>query len=322
MAFTTQWNLEKPAQKTLRYDTALNANMDILDYLLGGGAYTKDGGDTVNQYDVIYEKSGDTVDQAQADAIGTMPAWGFARAVSGNDITVQRSGYITNGGWSWTPGDDIYVDAASAGAVTATMPTGANFVQRVGTAVSATTIEIEIGEVVRATAIDITNITALTTVVDADELIIYDTTASVVKKITRANLIESAALSAINIDGGAIDGTPIGANSHSTAKFTTLEFTSTFTQPDNAETLSGAKTLTTTSERLQFLDPDGAGRDVNLPAEGSSSGLSFVIINMADGAEDLTVKDDSPATIITVGQDEIGFVFCNGTVWKGFVGVL
>ena len=70
--------------------------------------------------------------------------------------------------------------------------------------------------------LNIQGLTATTTVDDADLVVIDDGAGGTLRKMTRAHFIESAALDAINIDGGAIDGTPIGANSHSTGKFTTL----------------------------------------------------------------------------------------------------
>jgi len=73
--------------------------------------------------------------------------------------------------------------------------------------------------------LDIQNLTATATVVDGDLVVIDDGAGGTLRKMTRANFIESAALDAINIDGGAIDGTPIGANTASTGKFSTLEAT-------------------------------------------------------------------------------------------------
>ena len=86
----------------------------------------------------------------------------------------------------------------------------------------------------------------------------------------------------------------------------------------NTEDLAGTKTLTDADIPVQYLNPDGSGRDVNLPAEAAANHI-FIIVNTADAAEDLTIKDDSPATIITVGQNEAGVVVSDGTDWKGFV---
>ena len=61
--------------------------------------------------------------------------------------------------------------------------------------------------------LDIQNMTASSTVADADLVVIDDGAGGTLRKMTRANFIESAALDAINIDGGAIDGVTLGTNS-------------------------------------------------------------------------------------------------------------
>ena len=81
-------------------------------------------------------------------------------------------------------------------------------------------------------------------------------------------------------------------------------------------TLAGNLTLTKKSSVMQYLDPGGSGRDITLPAEADSDGLAFFIVNTADNAEDLTVKDDTPATVGVIGQNEIGILLCDGTTWK------
>lgn len=71
-------------------------------------------------------------------------------------------------------------------------------------------------------SVDIQNLTATTTVADGDLVMIDDGAGGTLRKMTRAHFIESAALDAIDIDGGAIDGTPIGAAAQSTIKATTI----------------------------------------------------------------------------------------------------
>lgn len=86
-------------------------------------------------------------------------------------------------------------------------------------------------------------------------------------------------------------------------------------------TLAGTLTLTTEHPPLIVVDPGGAGRTVLLPAEASSLGLTFIIKNTADAAEDLTVKEDSNTTTIgTVSQNEAAFFFCDGVTWYALVG--
>lgn len=86
------------------------------------------------------------------------------------------------------------------------------------------------------------------------------------------------------------------------------------------ETLGGTKVLTTKSPTLQFLDPGGAARNVDLPAEADSEGLVFIISNEADAAEVITVRNDAAGTIVTPTQNEAAIVFCNGVTWSGLVG--
>lgn len=80
-------------------------------------------------------------------------------------------------------------------------------------------------------------------------------------------------------------------------------------------TLTDTDTLTDESFPIQFLDPGGAGRIVELPAEAVTNHL-FFIFNAADAAEDLTVKDDGGATIAVLSMGEAAFFVSNGIVWK------
>ena len=84
----------------------------------------------------------------------------------------------------------------------------------------------------------------------------------------------------------------------------------------NIETLAGNKTLTVDDARVQVLDPDGSARDLTLPAEALSTGDSFIVHNAAGGAEAITVKDDTPATVGTVSQNESAIFYCDGTTWR------
>jgi len=80
-------------------------------------------------------------------------------------------------------------------------------------------------------------------------------------------------------------------------------------------TLTTPLILSDTDSALQFIDPGGAARDVELPAEGLDNHL-FVIANVADAAETLTVKDDGGNTIGTVAQGETKIYISNGSVWR------
>lgn len=78
-------------------------------------------------------------------------------------------------------------------------------------------------------------------------------------------------------------------------------------------TLSGNATLSLGSPNYQRLDPNGANRDVTLPAV--TAGAWFHITNIADAAENLVVKNAGGSTIGTLNQNEAAVFVSNGTVW-------
>ena len=89
----------------------------------------------------------------------------------------------------------------------------------------------------------------------------------------------------------------------------------------NVETLSATRALAADEPIVQWLDPGGAARDLLLPPEADADEQLFIIVNTANAAENLVVKDDSDtATILTIGQFEMGIVVCNGSAWRGMVG--
>lgn len=90
----------------------------------------------------------------------------------------------------------------------------------------------------------------------------------------------------------------------------------------NTEDLAATKTLVVADAEYQFLNPDGAHRDVVLPAEALSTGYRYFIFNTADAAETLTVNDDAGGAVVSIAQNESGIVVCNGTIWRGFIGAI
>lgn len=82
------------------------------------------------------------------------------------------------------------------------------------------------------------------------------------------------------------------------------------------DTLSGTLTLDGTYGDVLKLDPGGAGRTVNLWPEATRKGVLVTIINAADAAETLTVKEDTSTTTIgSVAQNKTGVFYCDGTDW-------
>jgi hypothetical protein len=83
----------------------------------------------------------------------------------------------------------------------------------------------------------------------------------------------------------------------------------------NVEAIAAGKTLTAADATFQKLDPAGGAVNVDLPAEPSSNGIWFYIMNAADAAENITVRNDAAATIVTLNQNEAAIVICDGTSW-------
>lgn len=88
------------------------------------------------------------------------------------------------------------------------------------------------------------------------------------------------------------------------------------------ETLAADLTLTIDDPPLLFLDPGGSGRNVDLPSEATSDGLRFTLVNTADAAEIITVRDSGGSGLtpaITPTQNETAVLWCDGTTWRGTV---
>jgi len=81
-------------------------------------------------------------------------------------------------------------------------------------------------------------------------------------------------------------------------------------------TLAGNVALDATYPRMLKLDPGGSARDVTLDAVATAEGLVRTIVNAADNAENLVVKNTSGATIGTVNQNELGVFYCDGSTWS------
>lgn len=86
----------------------------------------------------------------------------------------------------------------------------------------------------------------------------------------------------------------------------------------HSATLSGALTIDSTYPNVLKLDPGGSNRNVTLPAEASSVGRIYLIVNAADNAENLVILNDaeSPDTIATANQNEAALVYCDGSSWS------
>ena len=133
--------------------------------------------------------------------------------------------------------------------------------------------------------LDIQNMTASTTIADADLIVIDDGAGGTLRKMTRANFIESAALDSINIDGGAIDGTVIGANSAAAGTFAAL-ISTTFAPTDDITTAAGKDlnlgdggNVNITAPLLAGADHTYSGTTAQMLAGGAIGAFDLVCIH-------------------------------------------
>jgi len=80
-------------------------------------------------------------------------------------------------------------------------------------------------------------------------------------------------------------------------------------------TLTGAYTLEILDGQRFRIDPGGGSRDVTLSADWQVDGMCIEIVNAADAAEDLVIKDPAASTIVTISQNEKATVAYNGSAW-------
>ena len=87
---------------------------------------------------VLYLKSDGTYDHADKDAESTMPAVGVALEDAGSDKKILIYGVYVDASLSLTQGEELYV--SDDGAVTHTVPGSGDFLQRVGVALTTTSV--------------------------------------------------------------------------------------------------------------------------------------------------------------------------------------
>ena len=83
---------------------------------------------------------------------------------------------------------------------------------------------------------------------------------------------------------------------------------------------TAAANQTVITSNVLLVDPGGAGRNFDLPAEALCTGLFLLVFNTANAAEALTIRDDGGATVVVLDQNQHGILYCNGTIWVGFMG--
>ena len=94
-------------------------------------------------YQLVYQTGvASVLGLAKSDSATTMRCIGMATATVGASasVVILSDGLITNSGWTWTPGAELYVSEGTAGLLTSTLPASGNQAQVVARAKTATTI--------------------------------------------------------------------------------------------------------------------------------------------------------------------------------------
>ncbi len=83
--------------------------------------------------------------------------------------------------------------------------------------------------------------------------------------------------------------------------------------------ISAQYVITVNHPPLVIIDPTGSSRDVLLPVEADSEGLTFLILNVEDVSANLVIKEDADVTtIVTLSEGGAAYLFCDGTTWRGY----
>lgn len=105
-------------------------------------------GENINAYDAVYLHSNNIVRKAIANDGTKLPVIGVAtqNTLSGQKNTFLTFGIIKNNSWSWSSGEDIFIDVSSGGLTNASGVSAfavGDYVHRVGVAVSPTEVFIK-----------------------------------------------------------------------------------------------------------------------------------------------------------------------------------
>ena len=109
----------------------------------------------------------------------------------------------------------------------------------------------------------------------------------------------TSTLSTVDINGGAIDGTTIGASSQTTGNFTTLEF----------DTLQGSGGTTVTT----IMDEDNMGSN-NANALATQQSIKAYVDSKSAAQSDLAVAGDSGSDNITIGSETLTIAGTNNEI--------
>lgn len=132
------------ASKMIKTNAQGQVDITFIPPEVGAETVTATAGEALSAYDLVYINGSGEVMKAIATAKSTSAIGVVITTVeSAATATIYKFGTIVGSGY--TPGTEFFLSASTAGQATATAPTGAgNIIQKIGTAVSATQVSLDI----------------------------------------------------------------------------------------------------------------------------------------------------------------------------------
>ena len=126
MSTTTVFDWVTPAQGGVGWDVDIDAILEEIDErFANAAAFNHTSGEAVAQYQVVYYKFSDgKLWLADGDDEAKLGLLAIADEGKGSGVTLRATahGRVTNVAWTWTAGDELYVDPTTPGSLTATRP--------------------------------------------------------------------------------------------------------------------------------------------------------------------------------------------------------
>ncbi len=142
MSTTTVFEWITPGQGGVGWDVDMDALLANIDLRLANAiAFDQEAGEDIDQYEVAYYKFSDgklwLADGDDETKLGIL-AIADETKLAAATLRATTHGRVTNASWTWTAGDELYVDPSTPGALMATRPSSESSV--VAMALSSTEI--------------------------------------------------------------------------------------------------------------------------------------------------------------------------------------
>ena len=81
-----------------------------------------------------------------------------------------------------------------------------------------------------------------------------------------------------------------------------------------------SSTGTQLTANILYVDAESSGSEnLDLPAEADCDGVFLLVVNT--GGETINIRNDAAGAVLTLETANMAVVVCDGTTWRGIVGV-